>query len=1115
MVVEKTYWVLGAVVFAVLLLSATPIILGHATLSEDSNFDWIISTADSSIRMDAVRSARELTAPENFRSRRRQLGVNYGRLNRRNWVGDLSLRYHATDGSNLLTATKLKAICDIENLLMTHAGGKNERMRTSDIPDVPSPAYSSVCRLARPECAEKDRDGNAILDDVTGAPPACAAGESTQCKMQDGSVLSFFFPAKNDGSWDCANPFAIETSAAALTAPQTMASFGWFLGRDVSVSGSTSRLRSTLRMAGMPFAGEGGDKDRKENEPRKRALGPLGAELQKEFFDYFGMDAWTDDSVKDGVDVIFWSNELAGHNFFEDMISADLSYALGSIVFVLCIMCVHSKSFFLGGLGMIQVLCSLPMALFLYRTVAGITFITQMHILSIYLVLGIGADDLFVFYDAWIQSEFEPGHNKDLVARMDYTYKRAAGAMLTTSFTTCVAFIATAISPLMPLSAFGIFAACAVFLNYVLVMTTFPVLVIIWETTGRKSCCCCNLPCCGGHPSHSNSATKVEIVTPAQPVSGDKQQADAAHPTVPEDLNPVDYGHLRKMEKCFVLCYTPCIQGPYRFVAVFLVGVSFIIMGFFAFQLSPPTKQEKWFPDTHMVQRLMSSNVNYYGGDVVEYTEVDITWGIAGIDRSIMGPKGETYSRWSPSYRGVAEFDGDFSALGTPAVHEFFWETGQLLEKKSCGVIGCMDGTNKLTRPLNDGMGSLGMDHRAVESFYVAWRRWYSNDQAQGCSYLETTRAPCASHSAGTCSGATKEQCQGDRSSDCFWAAPEGDQVPAGYNSGGDCFSMASFDELPVGADFVDSLRVFRQLDWSQSSKYKEKIGFIDNELKFLTISVLTTYATTHARAHTHAHARTLLTVCLCFFRLEQDQPQDRVVSIIEIFDDFVGERNAVAPAGLTNAIYSAPRGDFAWASTQQGLVDNVFNGFRIVFPAAFLTLMAATRNWIVSIYAIVTIAGIVAQVLGMCKAVFGWELGISESIAAVIVIGFAVDFTVHLAHMYVDSSAPTRSEKMAHSARTMGVTVVMGGITTMGAGALQTCSVRCTSSVCVGLNACWFWCVRFVHVVLRRDVLHEVLHSHCLDDRILSQRCTVLLHATHSDHRTCWRPGQLGWVLR
>jgi hypothetical protein len=27
--------------------------------------------------------------------------------------------------------------------------------------------------------------------------------------------------------------------------------------------------------------------------------------------------------------------------------------------------------------------------------------VTQLHVLAIYLVLGIGADDLFVFYDAW------------------------------------------------------------------------------------------------------------------------------------------------------------------------------------------------------------------------------------------------------------------------------------------------------------------------------------------------------------------------------------------------------------------------------------------------------------------------------------------------------------------------------------------------------------------------------------------------------------------------------------------------------------------------------------------------------------------------------------------
>ena len=61
-------------------------------------------------------------------------------------------------------------------------------------------------------------------------------------------------------------------------------------------------------------------------------------------------------------------------------------------------------------------------------------------------------------------------------------------------------------------------------------------------------------------------------------------------------------------------------------------------------QLSPPTKQEKWFPDAHMVQRVTDAEGEYFGGDIVQYVEVDLSWGIQGIDRSGLNrwvPKGE------------------------------------------------------------------------------------------------------------------------------------------------------------------------------------------------------------------------------------------------------------------------------------------------------------------------------------------------------------------------------------------------------------------------------------------------------------------------------------------
>eukprot|EP01050_Picozoa_sp_SAG11_P024873 SAG11_NODE_5430_length_1563_cov_1.012295_3_plen_184_part_00 len=142
---------------------------------------------------------------------------------------------------------------------------------------------------------------------------------------------------------------------------------------------------------------------------------------------------------------------------------------------------------------MLQILMSMPMAIFFYRTVFQIEFMTNLHVLAIYLVLGIGADDLFVFYDvrtaaampsrhfapvviacgsnrvcciiffqAWLQAAADhapapPGASKQMIDiyRLDHAYKRAGGAMLTTSFTTAIAFMATATSPVMPISAFG------------------------------------------------------------------------------------------------------------------------------------------------------------------------------------------------------------------------------------------------------------------------------------------------------------------------------------------------------------------------------------------------------------------------------------------------------------------------------------------------------------------------------------------------------------------------------------------------------------------------------------------------------------------------------------
>eukprot|EP00452_MALV-II_sp_L67-6_P000005 gene5-49_t len=64
-----------------------------------------------------------------------------------------------------------------------------------------------------------------------------------------------------------------------------------------------------------------------------------------------------------------------------------------------------------------------------------------------------------------------------------------------------------------------------------------------------------------------------------------------------------------------------------------------------------------------------------------------------------------------------------------------------------------------------------------------------------------------------------------------------------------------------------------------------------------------------------------------------------------------------------------------------------------------------------------------------------GWELGVPESIAVVIVIGFSVDYVVHLAAHYVHSPFNSREERATESVTAMGVSIFSGAITTMGSG--------------------------------------------------------------------------------
>ena len=78
----------------------------------------------------------------------------------------------------------------------------------------------------------------------------------------------------------------------------------------------------------------------------------------------------------------------------------------------------------------------------------------------------------------------------------------------------------------------------------------------------------------------------------------------------------------------------------------------------------------------------------------------------------------------------------------------------------------------------------------------------------------------------------------------------------------------------------------------------------------------------------------------------------------------------------------------------------------------SFVILIFATGNLLLSFLAIICVAIVIVSVVAIM--VFkGWELGVSESIAVVIMIGLAVDYVVHLAADYQHSVRASRHDKI------------------------------------------------------------------------------------------------------
>ena len=112
------------------------------------------------------------------------------------------------------------------------------------------------------------------------------------------------------------------------------------------------------------------------------------------------------------------------------------------IVIIIFVFILTSFSLFLTLFGMLSILLSLPCAYFVFRVIFDIPNVTILSGASLFIIIGIGVDDVFVFINTFVHAR----NARDINSRLLHTISTAGGATFFTSFTTAAAFGANCLS---------------------------------------------------------------------------------------------------------------------------------------------------------------------------------------------------------------------------------------------------------------------------------------------------------------------------------------------------------------------------------------------------------------------------------------------------------------------------------------------------------------------------------------------------------------------------------------------------------------------------------------------------------------------------------------------
>ena len=183
----------------------------------------------------------------------------------------------------------------------------------------------------------------------------------------------------------------------------------------------------------------------------------------------------------------FWI-KLDLYNMF---LFSDFLYVGIGLISVVLVLWIYTESICITLTACLNFLLSYLMAFFFYFIIFRRAFFPFVNIVAAVLVIGVGADDTFVYVDIWRQSLSEL-KGSPLHVIVQNTLHHATVTMLVTSLTTAGSLYANIISDITPIKCFGLFAGTAILMNFLLTLTLLPAVIIVqhrfvtWYNKGNE-----------------------------------------------------------------------------------------------------------------------------------------------------------------------------------------------------------------------------------------------------------------------------------------------------------------------------------------------------------------------------------------------------------------------------------------------------------------------------------------------------------------------------------------------------------------------------------------------------------------------------------------------------